>query len=183
MKNRQQQAGFTLIELVASAVLTSIMMTAILGIVWSTLKQTQQLKRNATQQASSVTLAQNLRIDLQNARGMQITPDGITLHGFLARDNASRSTSLRAGRVRYALRKVNNRRMLARKSDGGPWEPLWIDFGAISIEPLSFREADDENLPLAETGGLPEIPESLRITVRSDDGTIIWREIVQHHEN
>ena len=114
---------------------------------------------------------------------MQITPDGITLHGFLARDNASRSTSLRAGRVRYALRKVNNRRMLASKSDGGPWEPLWIDFGAISIEPLSFREADDENLPLAETGGLPEIPESLRITVRSDDGTIIWREIVQHHEN
>ena len=39
MKNRHQQAGFTLIELVVSAVLTSIMMTAILGIVWSTLKQ------------------------------------------------------------------------------------------------------------------------------------------------
>ena len=44
MKKRQQQAGFTLIELVASAVLTSMMMTAILGIVWSTLKQTQQLQ-------------------------------------------------------------------------------------------------------------------------------------------
>ena len=34
----------------------------------------------------------------------------------------------------------------------------------------------------AETGGLPEIPESFRITVRSDDGAIIWREVIQHHE-
>jgi prepilin-type N-terminal cleavage/methylation domain-containing protein len=183
MRNRPQQAGFTLIELVASAVLTSIMMTAIVGIVWSTLKQTQQLKRNETQQVSAVTLAGQLRIDLQNARGMQIEPNGITLHGFLARDNTSRNISLRVGRVRYALRKVNNKRMLARRSDGGPWEPLWIDFGAISIDPLSFREADDDDLPMAETGGLTEIPESFRITVRSDNGTIIWREVIQHHEN
>jgi len=183
MRTRQQQAGFTLIELVASAVLTSIMMTAILGIVWSTLKQTQQLKRSETQQASSVTLAGQLRIDLQNARGMQIDPNGITLHGFLARDNANRSISLRAGRVRYALRTVNDKRILARASDGGPWEPLWVNFGAISIDPLSFREADNEDLPMAETGGLPEIPESFRITVRGDNGAIIWREVIQHHEN
>ena len=114
---------------------------------------------------------------------MQVDPNGITLHGFLARDSGSRNLSLRAGRVRYALRKVNNKRMLARTSDGGTWEPLWINFGAISIDPLSFREADDEDLPMAETGGLPEIPESFRITVRSDDGAIIWREVIQHHEN
>lgn len=183
MRNHKQQAGFTLIELVASTVLTSIMMTAILGIVWSTLKQTTQLRRNETQQASSVTLARQMRIDLQNARGMQIDPNGITLHGFLARDNASRSISLRAGRVRYALRKVNNKRMLARTFDGSTWEPLWIDFGSISIDPLSFREADDDDLPMAETGGLLEIPESFRITVRSDNGTIIWREVIQHHAN
>ena len=43
MRHRQQHTGFTLIELVVSALLTSMMMTAILGIVWSTLKQTQQL--------------------------------------------------------------------------------------------------------------------------------------------
>ncbi len=183
MRSRRQQSGFTLLELVASAVLTSLMMTAILGIVWSTLKQIQQLQRHDTQQASSTTLIQQLRMDLQNARGMQITPNGITLHGFLARDNANRSISLRAGRVRYALRKVNNKRMLARTSDGGTWEPLWINFGAISIDPLSFREADDDDLPMAETGGLPEIPESFRITVRNNDGTIIWGEVIQHHEN
>ena len=69
MKKRQQQAGFTLIELVASAVLTSMMMTAILGIVWSTLKQTQQLQKNEAQRKSSVILVQQLRMDLQNARG------------------------------------------------------------------------------------------------------------------
>ena len=59
--------------------------TILLSNSLSTLKQTQQLKRSETQQASSVTLAGQLRIDLQNARGMQIDPNGITLHGYLAR--------------------------------------------------------------------------------------------------
>ena len=43
MNQRHRQAGFTLIELVASAVLASMMMVAIFGIVWSTLQETQQL--------------------------------------------------------------------------------------------------------------------------------------------
>lgn len=183
MRSRRQQSGFTLLELVASAVLTSLMMTAILGIVWSTLKQTQQLQRHDTQQASSTTLIQQLRMDLQNARGMQVDPNGITLHGFLARDKASRSVSLSPGRVRYAIRKVKSKRILARTSDGNSWDPVWIDFGAISIDSLSFLEVDDDRLSMAETGGLPEVPESFRITVQSNDGTILWREVIHHHEN
>ncbi len=183
MKKRQQQAGFTLIELVASAVLTSMMMTAILGIVWSTLKQTQQLQKNEAQRKSSVILVQQLRMDLQNARGMQVDPAGITLHGFLGRDQTSRSISLTAGRVRYAIREAKNKRILARTSDGVRWEPLWFNCGAIAIEPLSYREPDDDDLRMTETGGLPEIPESFRISVRSDDGEIIWKEVIHHHEN
>lgn len=181
MNKREQQAGFTLIELVVSAVLTSLMMTAILGIVWSTLKQTQQLQKNETRRTSCSLLAQQMRIDLMNARGMRVEPTGITLHGFVARDDASRNISLRAGRIRYTIRNVNNKRMLARTSDGITWEPLWIDFGAIAIDALSFRETDEETVAIAETGGLPEIPESFRITVSSDDGTVIWKEVIHHH--
>ena len=55
------------------------------------------------------------------------------------RDSGSRNLSLRAGRVRYALRKVNNKRMLARTSDGGTWETtvdqLWSHFNRPAILP------------------------------------------------
>jgi len=82
MRHRQQQTGFTLIELVATAVLTSMMMTAILSIVWTTLKQTQQLQRSETQNSSPATLTRQLRMDLQNARAMEVETEGITLHGL-----------------------------------------------------------------------------------------------------
>ena len=183
MRHRQQQTGFTLIELVATAVLTSMMMTAILSIVWTTLKQTQQLQRSETQNSSPATLTRQLRMDLQNARGMEVDTEGITLHGFLSRETSNRSVSLGVGRVHYALRKVNSKRILARTVDGGPWEPLWIGFGAMSIDPLTFTEPDEASSPLAETGGLPEIPESFRVTIHNDAGTIIWREVIHHHES
>ena len=38
-------------------------------------------------------------------------------------------------------------------------------------------------MPLAETGNLAQIPESFRITLRNDDGSILWKEIIHHHEN
>jgi Tfp pilus assembly protein PilV len=63
MRHRQQHTGFTLIELVVSALLTSMMMTAILGIVWSTLKQTQQLQRDESRQSSPAALTRQLRMD------------------------------------------------------------------------------------------------------------------------
>ena len=183
MRHRQPHTGFTLIEMVVSALLTSMMMTAILGIVWSTLKQTQQLQREESRQSSPAALTRQLRMDFMNARGMQVDANGVTLHGFLSRESSGRTISLSAGRVQYALRKVNGKRLLARTIDGNKWEPLWIGFGALSIDPLAFTERDEDTLPLAETGGLPEIPESFRVTIRNDDGTIIWKEVIHHHES
>jgi Tfp pilus assembly protein PilV len=183
MRHRRKQAGFTLIELVASALLTSMMMTAILGIVWSTLKQTQQLQRGEARNSSPAALTRQLRMDLLNARGMQLAPDEMTLHGFLSRETTTGSMSLGVGRVRYALRNANGKRILARTVNDGRWEPLWIGFGSISIVPLAITESDEDSLPMAETGGLPEIPESFRVTVFNDDGTITWREVIHHHEN
>ena len=119
-----------------------------------------------------------MRTDFLNARGMEVNENGVTLHGFVARDPSDKSISLGRGRVRYALREVNGRRLLARTSDAKTWEPLWVGFGDLSIEPLSQTEADSDEMPLAETGNLAQIPESFRITLRSDDGSILWKEII-----
>ena len=183
MKHGRHISGFTLVELVVSAVLTSMMMTAIISVVWSTMKQTEQLQREELRSASPVELTRQMRTDFLNARGMEVNENGVTLHGFVARDPSDKSISLGRGRVRYALREANGRRLLARTSDAKTWEPLWVGFGDLSIEPLSQTEADSDEMPLAETGNLAQIPESFRITLRSDDGSILWKEIIHHHEN
>jgi hypothetical protein len=183
MNHRHRQTGFTLIELVVSAVLTSMMMAAIFSIVWSTLKETQQLRQTETRQFPPATLTRQLRLDFQNSRGMQVDSEGVTLHGFVARNSASGRLSLTTGRVRYALRQTNGQRLLARTYDGKQWEPLWVGFGAMRIQPLEFAEPDENSPPMVETGGLPETPQTFRITLVDDDNKTLWREVIHHHEN
>ncbi len=183
MNQRHRQAGFTLIELVASAVLASMMMVAIFGIVWSTLQETQQLRKADRRQFPPATLTNQLRLDFQNARGMKVDAQGVTLHGFVARNAKSGESSLTPGRVRYALKQTNDQRLLARTFDGKQWEPLWVGFGAMRIESLEFTEPDEDSPPVVETGGLPEIPQTFRVTLVDDDNRILWREVIHHHEN
>ena len=45
MKHRQRHA-FTLIELVASAVLTAILMVTLMGVVWSAVRESSQLAQS-----------------------------------------------------------------------------------------------------------------------------------------
>ena len=44
----RRRSGFTLIELVASAILVSLMMSALLSVLWSSLRQSQELQRAAS---------------------------------------------------------------------------------------------------------------------------------------
>ena len=42
---------------------------------------------------------------------------------------------------------------------------------------------ENEVLPEPATGGLPEMPLSFRITMWGDQGQILWREVIYHHES
>ena len=122
----RRRAGFTLIELVASALLAAMMMVALMNVVWSALRDTRQLKREDLSRSSAVLLAERLRTDFQNARGLSIQGGVVTLRGYLAeqlhsgaaaagfcavihalmhQDNPSKRNSEKYGRTfrRYAL--------------------------------------------------------------------------------
>lgn len=181
-QHRHHRPAFTLIELVASAVLTAMMMAALMSVVWSAVREQNQLRRTATGRFPATRLIDAMRSDFQNARGMAMDSRGVTLHGFLARDPRTRQPLLVPGRVRYEVGRIGTRGALVRRASGGSPEPVWLGLSALRVEPLAEADPDSAWLPPPETGGLPEVPTSFRVTMIGDQGQILWREVIHHHE-
>jgi type II secretory pathway pseudopilin PulG len=180
-QRRHHRQAFTLIELVASAVLTAMMMAALMGVVWSAVREQNQLRQSETSRFPTTHLIDRVRSDFQNARGMAIDSRGATLHGFLGRDPKTLQPLLVPGRVRYAIGRIGGRGVLTRTVSGNSPEPVWFGFSAFQIEPLAVSDPENEVLPEPETGGLPEVPQSFRVTMIGDQGQILWREVIHHH--
>lgn len=158
-------------------------MAGIFTITWSALRESNQLQRASVSDFPPTRLVDQIRVDLQHARGMRIDPAGLTLHGFVARDPVTKRSVLAPGRVRYQIKRVAGQRVLTRTYDGQRWEPLWVGFGRFTIQPLNQREPDDDSIPLPETGGLPEVPYSFRVTMTNAEGKQMWQEVIHHHDS
>lgn len=181
----KRNRGFTLIELLAASVLTAMLMTGLMSVVWSTVRQSNQLRQAEMDQASMTILAERLRIDFQNARGMTLAPDGVLLSGFLG-------PGLTEGRVSYQVRPIaidkdSVERMLVRADSLGT-QPIWLGVDSIRVQPLEIIQRDDDpatseaSMPEA-AGGLAEVPASFRVTLIGRRGRILFREVIHHHDS
>ncbi len=179
-----RRSGFTLIELVASAVLAAMMTAALFRVVWSTVRETHQLRQSETTRWPSGVLVEQMRRDFQNARGMLVTRSGVVLHGFLDHDRSTRSSTLRIGTAQYLTIDHHGRTILMRSVTGSGEtlrEPVWFGFGALQIEPLETNSEEDALLDDPASGGLPAVPGSFRVTMVADNGQTLWREVIHHH--
>ena len=176
------RCAMTLIELVVSALLASLMMTALTSIVWSSARETRHLQRDATSHFPTTQLAQQLRTDFANARGMLAGPQGLTLHGFLGSDPATTRAMLTPGNVRYHVSRINEHPVLIRSTTNSR-EAVWVGCSSLRIESMAQVDREDEFLPQPESGGLPDIPARFRVILFDEDGQVLWREVVHHHED
>lgn len=175
--------GFTLIELIASVILASMMMAALMNIVWSVLREMNRMHAAEANRFPVTMLADQLRHDFVNARGVLVDANGITLHGYLDRDAKTDQTTMLAGRVRYEIIVLRKSRMLVRRVFGrseSRSEPIWYGVGALNFEAIEQAEPGDLLLG-AETGGLPPVPARFRVTMTGADAQTLWREVVDHH--
>lgn len=186
-RRKRMRCGFTLIELVVSALLSSIMLAALLSIMWSAMRDTQELKRNDLDRASVDQLVDVLHRDFQNARGMTANANQISLHGFLG--SGEFMPDLSPGAVQYQQRQIGDHSCLTRtvrSLRGTQTELIWRGFGSFRIDVLELesdsdeKDAETEIMPI-ETGGLPPIPASFRITLFSERGRVLHREVIHHH--
>lgn len=180
--------GFTLIELIASAVLSAMLAVGLLSVVWSTTRETVPLRRARAEAFPGEVLADLLRRDFHNARGIAVGGSVIRLHGFLARDAATGGELLLEGRVRYELVPCLGRSLLLRRdlTAGGAAEPLWLGCGQLRFEPLDVVGPNGQGVENAESlrlaGGLNPLPSAFRLTLTDGRGVIVWREVIHHHE-
>ncbi|WP_286177524.1 PulJ/GspJ family protein [Rhodopirellula sp. JC639] len=164
--------AFTLIEMIVALVLASLMMVGLLGIVLSVSKQSGQLRRDQTDHVAAGLLADRLRNDLINARGIAAGSDTLILSGYVVPQNVP-------GMIRYERAMIGSRRLLIRRV-GQNREVCWVDFGAFEFE--AYDEFDPE-APVPEmTGGLLPMPARFRIAGRDSEGRLLFDEVIDHHE-
>lgn len=163
--------AFTLIEMVAALVLASIMTVGLLRVVGVLSRETSQLRNEQTDYVAVGFLADRLREDLLNARGMIAKTDSLVLSGFLTGANVP-------GTVQYRSTVLGRRTAIVRLA-GGRREVMWVGFGGFAFE--SYEQVDPES-PIPEaTGGLPVVPSRFAIGVSDQNGRVLFREVIHHH--
>ena len=181
----RRRTAFTLIELVASAVLAAMMMIALMNVVWSATRDARQLRAADLTRSSTTLLTDRLRADFKNARGITTAGGLITLQGYLSENAKTSVAEFLPATVQYASAQAGKHRLLIRRiigPSGSKTEPVWIGFGALQVEPLADVDPQDVEEPDPAAGGLPPLPASLRVTLTSQNGEILWREVLHHHE-
>ena len=168
---RSTAAAFTLIEMIVALVLASLMMVGLLGIVASVSTQSTQLRREQFDDIAAGILADRLRNDLINARGIAAGTDTLTLSGYVSPQQVP-------GMIRYTQATIGTRRLLIRRA-GGQRDVCWIDFGAFEFE--TYDEFDAETPVPDMTGGLLPMPSRFRIAGRDAQGRVLFDEVIDHH--
>nr|WP_236649847.1 hypothetical protein [Rhodopirellula sp. SM50] len=157
--------------MIVALVLASLMMVGLLGIVASVSTQSTQLRREQIDHVAAGILADRLRNDLINARGIAAGTDTLILSGYVSPQQVP-------GMVRYTQATIGTRRLLIRRA-GGRRDVCWVDFGAFDFE--TYDEFDVETPVPDMTGGLLPIPSRFRIAARDAQGRVLFNEVIDHH--
>ena len=163
--------GLTLIELVVALVLASLMLVALLRVVSVISIESNQLKTEQTDYVAASMLADRIRSDMINARGMVVDSGSISMSGFSTDEQLPSA-------VRYATQ-IRGRDVALYRITPNQSELCWFGFGRFEYQP--FDEIDSET-PLPDAaGGLPQIPARFLIRAYSSEGRVLFSEVIDHH--
>lgn len=182
---KHNRAAFTLIELLASAVLASLLMVTLFGVLRAATRQERAARETAPGAAQLRMLAAQLRRDFVNAREMRVAPRQVHLSGATAHDRRTLLPNLRPAHVTYVVASVGEQRWLVRKEVAidrlRPSRPrvdlLWPDVRALEVVALDEPTASAGAAALA-TGSMPG---RLHVTVRGNDGRPLLTQQIFHH--
>ncbi len=170
MRNKLR-GGLTLIELIVALVLASLLTAALLNILGTVVRETNQLRGERVDGIAAGVLADRLRTDLINARGMVFDDQSLSLSGFVVGGQLP-------GGVRYRGRQIGNQSVLVREV-GDRVELCWVGFGGFVIVP---QDEVDVETPIPDgAGSLPPIPRRLRVSVLDRSGRAVVSEVIEHH--
>ena len=182
MTREKRRNGFTLIELVVSALLTSIMMGTLLSVLWSSLRLGTSLDQDRVNQFPMTLVAEQLRTDFQNAQSYRIDQGAVLISGFIGRDSQTGLRNLTSDVVRYEALRIGNHAALVRRSmtQRGAGSEV-VRLGVLGIQFQSLVESSDSNSIVSVQAGFRPMPSQFRLSVFSTGGKVLFREVVHHH--
>jgi len=109
--------GFTLIELLVALALSTIMLTAVIGLVGRMSSHTDQITKQKAEIWKHV-FKLRLQQDLMNGTSYSLSGNSLTIDGYSERAYPSQTTTLRKNEVRYTVTKVGKKLILLRDDVG-----------------------------------------------------------------
>ncbi|WP_149497501.1 PulJ/GspJ family protein [Roseiconus lacunae] len=169
---RATAEGMTLIELTVALVLASMLMVVLLRVTNLVVSETVQVRRNSFDRLAAERLADQLRFDFENARGVGLQTNTIILDGFVGPNHV-------ASRVYYEVQSRGAFRVLVRSVEDES-RVCWVGCGDLQFEPLGEFSVETGD---AATGGLMPLPDRFRVQLADSSGRLMIREVIRHHAN
>ena len=161
--------GFSLIEMLAAAALSAVLMIGLLAVVSSVGRTRRAFAERQEQSGWSAGVADLIRFDVRNARTITAAANRLTLTGTGALDAATLVPTHRPVRVEYSLQQAAGQSWLVRRqtdldvqSNRNSWsDAVCPGVAAFAAEPL--RDGADAKQPA------DAVPARVRLTVTSEN--------------
>lgn len=187
MKAFHHYRGMTAIEVLASTILSALLMTALIGVLRGLKAHEQTLERRRPEPFWQASLATALDADLRHAGSYQLTPETLTLTGHGDRIDSGESTWL-PSMIVYEVRRNDETHVLVRRevpmAGGAPTAAdnvALMGIAEICLQPaVTNVDAGLEGLPSPEivptsvTVDTP-LPDDFVLELRSASGEPIFR--------
>lgn len=187
MKTFVQHRGMTAIEVLASTILSALLMTALIGVLRGLKAHEQTLEQRRPAPVWQASLAAALDADLQHAVSYQLTPETFTLTGHGGRIGSGESTWL-PSMIVYEVRRNDETHVLVRRevpiAGGAPTAAdnvALVGVTEIRLQPVAIAadagfggQPSPAIAPASVTVDTP-LPDDFELELRSASGEPVFR--------
>ena len=145
--------GFTLAELLAATILSTLMLAAVLGVLTGMTRQQRQLEEMTPREAWQTRFVNQLEWDLVNSRMLIPQKTGFQLRGYAGKDPVTGTLHHKPTLIEYIIHDTGESRILLRKT--ASYSPNSIEAGfsevvAFDVSQIKLTSAVPETVSHAE---------------------------------
>ena len=185
MINQRRPRAMTAVETLAAAVLSALLMTAVVGVLRGLKAQEDALAMRTTADSWERSLTRAMRADFENSHSYLLLPESLWLYGYADSEKGQRTW--RPSTVVYEVRRTADRSWLVRRtiaawpasSASGPANLVLAGVSAISV-----GAADEEGVRSAQTPAVAQespLFDGLAVYFWSDDANSKPLYAYRHH--
>lgn len=177
-----KRSGFTLVEMVAASIILAMLMSVLVMVTRSGLRQAKRAEEIRASHPETSVLEDQIVRDLRNSDGFSPLVNGVTLFGALSTDPSTGRGTHQLVRVTYQVGDVAGLKVLVRteQSSGGisHRRAVWMGADEFFVEPAGPPLPADSQ----RTGGLSPMPSEMTVTLNANGRRVLNCRVAHHRE-